>query len=225
MPSVPSDPMKELVEIRAAGRPGSVLGPRHRPVRQDDLQRLDDVLDLAVLRRERAHTPRSDPPANRGTPDGLRVMATNEAAHVELIFIILPEHAGLGGRRERVFVHLEQLVHALHVDDDSAAHRENPADGPRGAAGRDHRNAVVRGDPDDLLHIPSGARVDHHLGQIGNVIAPHPLERGWHDVVRVADQIRDARGDVALAHHRLKLCQNDGIDLDRIPTRQGRFQR
>ena len=82
------------------------------------------------------------------------------------------------------------------------------------------------GDPLTIsLDVVGRARENHHVGQIGQIVAAHPLEGGRHDVMGIADQVGDGGCDIVLANHGFELGQQDRIDLNRLSPVRARASR
>ena len=111
-----------------------------------DPQRQQQVLDLAVARREDARAAGGDVAADRRPLDRRRVVRQHQPAGVELGLEPAPVDARLGGDRHRALVDLDDPVERRHVDHDPAADRQAAALGARAAAPRDDGDAVRVGD-------------------------------------------------------------------------------
>ena len=139
---------EEAVGRRAGAR------ARQPPRRDDtggchDAQRLDELVDVRVVRREVPAAAGRDPAAERAELERLRVVAQRESVRAELVLERRAEHARLHARGARRAVDLEHPRQLREVERDHAAvvagdPRLDPADHARAAAEHDRRDPLAR---------------------------------------------------------------------------------
>ena len=158
------------VGTRACARAGqpAALPPA---LRRQHAHRLDEVVDVRVVRRVVAAGAGGDPTAQRREAEALGEVAQREPLGAQLGLELGAVDPGLDARRPRDGVELEHAVEAVHGHrDDGVGARRVHAPHHRRPGAEGHHLRVVRRAPvehrDELL---VGAGVGHDVGRVGEV--------------------------------------------------------
>ena len=168
--------------------------------RGDDFQGHHHVLDLAVLRREDASSAVREEAADRGARDGRGKMHRREPFLVAAPLEVLRDDAGLRGDGERLLVDLDDLVHALHVEDDAVVDRKRPSLRTRTAAPRNDRDLVLVRDLHDARDLLGRRGMHDEIGLRARAAAVVPHLGNPVVVDGVAELVRELHVHVFVAH-------------------------
>ena len=106
---------EELRQLGPHRVPGDADGLDHVPVGVD-AEGEDEILDLAVARREHPGAARGDVAADRRQIDRSRIVRKHEPSLVQRALEPLAVDARLGRHRQRLLVHLDDAVEACEVE-------------------------------------------------------------------------------------------------------------
>ena len=199
---------EESREVRTARVAADRQAPEEVAAGQDDLQLVDHVAHLPVLRRQDAAAVGGDEAAQgRGVDRGGEVVHRVATRGQRLLEVSLQD-ARLHAHRERALVDGEDAVHPLGVDDDAAPDRQGAARVAGPAAPRHDGHVTLVGEADDGLDLLARPREDDGSGSrqpIGPVelVAGHPphvdargvdLRGVGDDAIRAHDGLQVASG-------------------------------
>ena len=132
--------------------------------RGDDFQGHHHVLDLAVLRREDASPAVREEAADRGARDRGGKVHRRKPFLVAAPLEVLRDDAGLRRDGERLLVDLDDLVHALHVKDDSVVDRKRTSLRTGASAPRNDWDLVLVRDLHNARDLLSRRGMDNEVG-------------------------------------------------------------
>ena len=201
---------EDLVEIRAGRVLGSGRGIDNITVGKNDLHLQNHIVDLTVLGRANADTAVSQEAAHgrAGQAGGIVHGCLTDLVGRPLDVLVDRTRAALDVHT--VGVDLEDLVHSLGIQNDTAAHGDSAA--LRTAAGTPGGNGdlVVVGDLDNLgdLRRILGADDEVSLGHAAATVCPHTGQPVIVHAVR--HFVNGARRAILLSHCILKLGEDHG---------------
>ena len=139
------DPLAADHQAVGAGPGARAREPAALPpaLRREHPHRLDEVVDVGVVRRVVAARAGGDPAAERREAEALREVAQREAVRPQLVLERRPVDAGLDARGAGGRVDLEHAVEAVHGDGDDGV-------GVRRVDAPDHRRAGAERDDLDV---------------------------------------------------------------------------
>ena len=104
-------------------------------------------------------------PRDRGDGHAVRIVADHQPLLGQYGFEVAKDDAGLDPGSEALGVDVEDAVHALDVQHQSAVSRNDRSHDAGATAVWDDRNAVLVGPTQDVGHFSSATRPHHHVGQ------------------------------------------------------------
>ena len=188
---------EDLSQVGTDRLAGMAAGTNERPIGEHDVEAGDDVLDLAVARRELPGAATGDPPADRRQRHRLRPVPGREPVRrAQLVLEVVAEHPAVDRGDQRRVVDVDEAGDAAHVEHHAAVHGHRRTRHARSPRSRRERDALGVADRSDRPHLVDRARSAHDGGQSADLVVERPRHRQWPPVAARFGEGRGVDGDV-----------------------------
>ena len=169
---------EDLVQVGACCMLGYGKCVDNVSVGENDLHAHALIIDLAVLGGKNTDSAVSQSAANGAAGKAAGDMHAGKALFVGVPFQLLEDHTGFGSDGMRIEINGDQLVHALHVQQNTSGHRQSAALAAGAATPGMDGDLIVVSDLQDLRDLFGGAGSydDVRLRAFGTTVLPHTAE-------------------------------------------------